>query len=43
MFGKELCWLSQQWIKWMGNDKEREEADPCESGDADDDCEGQQD
>ena len=43
LFAKELCWLSQQWIDWMGSDKEREEADPCVGEEADDDCEAQAD
>ena len=43
MFGKELCWLSQQWIHWMGSDKDKEEADPCDTAEEDDDCEASKD
>ena len=43
MFAKGLCWLSQEWTHYMGSDKEREEADPCDNGDDDDECEADKD
>merc|ERR1712087_273686 len=43
MFAKEFCFLSQQWTHFMGSAKEREEADACDTGDAEDDCEANKD
>ena len=43
IFAKGLCWLSQEWTHFFGSDKEREEADPCDNGDEEDDCEADKD
>ena len=45
LFAKGLCWLSQEWTHFMGSDKERAEADPCDNADDenDDECEADKD
>ena len=43
MFAKEFCMMSQEWTHQMGSDKEREEADPCDNGEEEDDCEADKD
>ena len=43
MFAKGICWLSQEWTHFMGSDKEREEADACDNGEEEDDCEANKD
>ena len=43
MFAKAFCWLSQEWTHFMGSASEREEADPCDNGDEEDDCEADKD
>ena len=43
MFAKGFCWLSQEWVHFFGSAKEREEANSCDTGDEEDDCEADKD